>query len=1029
MERVSNRLVDGILRRGVIQAALGVFFVALLLGGSGCASPAMKGTPFYSDLSPGREGPAQDRVNLWPLLYYRDPVLSILWPLLEYSDESFAIRPIFSVDGLGQPKKEYSVLWPLGSFNQKTGANYFFPFFWGDNYCVGFPLFWQSGHPIAEKQGYNTLFPLWWYYRSDDAYSLYAPWPLFHVKREGASRGWHIFPLAGSYNWEDGYYRYQAFPLAHQYKAEGGAEHWNTVLPLYFYSRTPRSKLFLSLPWSSGKTTLGQTASQGVTRDELSQWQLLFPLYYNAREPDARMFATVLGGYSRNGDDSSWMFVPLLAKSKSTPNSRDTWVLGPLIHSMSSPETATHHVLPLYYSARNRNIQLVVSLLGVYSKEGDELTLVCLPLLAISKSGPKSRDIWLLGPMIHSRSSPVSASRHVLPLFYAERDAGGTRFFSLPWSCGKDKDGRGWQLLPPLYYRAAGPDGSTLITPLWSQGVNRKTGSKWQALMPLFFAHKAAQEKLFATLMGGWRTGPDGRKWLIYPLLSWGNHTPGGGEAWIIAPLAHAAWGNRGPVSHVFPLYYWNKPGGTLVTPLWAKWKNDAGTRHALIPPLLSWLSASPERRDLWCLGPTAHFSWGEKPGPWHIFPLLYRNPEEETTVSPLWANWRDDGGMRHSLVPPLLSWLSSSPERRDLWCLGPMAHFSWGEKPGPSHILPLIYRNPEEGTTLTPLVCTWRNPQEQSLTRVVPPLLSGYSRTRDQKDLWALSGIYHDRWTSDGRQSSHLLPLYHWQRDDHFYTPLFGWQHGPEPFTYFLTPLMGGRGGPNPGFWFFPFADYERNPQTGDMRSRFLWGQFSRTGKSSRSIFFPIFGYNNFGSHAEADAAKTVGSWHTGKDFFCIPWCWYRNERFTTRTRNRQQELRQTTLERKQNGIFPLWRYSRETQHAPADAGEVRNSIESAFLLWLFDYKHSVTAKPASPESPEVYTRSRVLWYLWHYQRTNGDVSIDSIPGFTYDRTTDGYKKISLIWRLFRYERKPDGARNLDLLFIPIMRRKGGNS
>ena len=32
--------------------------------------------------------------HLWPLVYYRDPALSVLWPIGEKTDEHFAIRPL-----------------------------------------------------------------------------------------------------------------------------------------------------------------------------------------------------------------------------------------------------------------------------------------------------------------------------------------------------------------------------------------------------------------------------------------------------------------------------------------------------------------------------------------------------------------------------------------------------------------------------------------------------------------------------------------------------------------------------------------------------------------------------------------------------------------------------------------------------------------------------------------------------------------------------------------------------------------------
>jgi hypothetical protein len=63
------------------------------------------------------------------------------------------------------------------------------------------------------------------------------------------------------------------------------------------------------------------------------------------------------------------------------------------------------------------------------------------------------------------------------------------------------------------------------------------------------------------------------------------------------------------------------------------------------------------------------------------------------------------------------------------------------------------------------------------------------------------------------------------------------------------------------------------------------------------------------------------------------------------------------------------------------------------------------------------------VLWRLWHSEKLNGNASVDVFPAFTYDRKTDGFKKISFLWRLFRYERAASGEHKLDVLFVPLQR------
>ena len=64
-----------------------------------------------------------------------------------------------------------------------------------------------------------------------------------------------------------------------------------------------------------------------------------------------------------------------------------------------------------------------------------------------------------------------------------------------------------------------------------------------------------------------------------------------------------------------------------------------------------------------------------------------------------------------------------------------------------------------------------------------------------------------------------------------------------------------------------------------------------------------------------------------------------------------------------------------------------------------------------------------RILWRLWHYERLDGDVSVDSFPFITYDRKTDGFRRVSFMWRVFRHTRTPEGGTDLDILFLPLRR------
>jgi hypothetical protein len=117
-----------------------------------------------------------------------------------------------------------------------------------------------------------------------------------------------------------------------------------------------------------------------------------------------------------------------------------------------------------------------------------------------------------------------------------------------------------------------------------------------------------------------------------------------------------------------------------------------------------------------------------------------------------------------------------------------------------------------------------------------------------------------------------------------------------------------------------------------------------------------------------------------------------------------------------KKHNLFPLWSYSRRYE----DQAETLD-VDGSLLLFLYDYHHKI--KSSGPEQgQDDYTRARVLWRLWHYEKSNDDVSVDVFPAITYDRKKDGYRKMSFLWRFFRYESGSKG-RKLDLLFIPLLR------
>lgn len=1037
--------------------------VVLALLGAGCSTTGMKGTPFYSGEYSKREGPVEDRVNLWPLVYYRPPGLSALWPIFEKGEEHFALRPLFSVYGLDQPQHEYNVLWPLAQFDRQHKENRIFPFFWGggttpsEDYGVGFPLYWHFGHPFGDGVGgLDTLFPLWWVERHGvGKSSIFCPWPLVHFMHDGKTEGWHVFPLAGNYTDGNAYFSFQAAFLADQWGNRRDQRHGSMVLPLYYYNQHKDNWAFMSLPWSGG-------------HDADRDWSCLLPAYYHRTDASGSLFLSPLWlqGRSSNLAEGGWAaLLPLLYHSYSDQTATTISPLW-LSHSTSDPsQKSWSALLPLYYRSGNKDANVLLT-----------------PLWMQGNSADPAAGSWkaLLPLLYHSYSDKASTTLSPLWLSHKENDPNQTS----------------WSALLPAFYNSRSKDENLLLTPLWMQGAN--LNSNWQLLPPLYFAREEGANKFWATPLGGLRTEAGQRSWMIYPLLSWGTPRADGGEFWALAPLIHAYWNANNSISHVLPLYYYNSGSQTVLTPLWARWEAN-GTTNSLVPPALSWISSDALSSDLWLALGLGKFSWGTKPGSQYLLPLFYHDRAKEMFLSPAWSKW-SAGGTTNSVIPPALSWLSSDATSSDLWLALGLGKFNWGAKPGSQYLVPLFYHDREKQTFLSPLWAGWEN--AGGSIAVIPPFLSWKESTPQRSDFhillcmgkfswgakpgsqWLLPFFYQDRnedtfvsplwaqWPSNGGTNSmipltlswlsekeqrkelwlalgmakfswgrdpawsHVFPFYYHDPQTHeFYSLLYGRDPSADGFTYFATPLIGKREGEHTGSWVFPLYSHKRETKSGDVDDWILWGNHWERNGVSRSIFFPVFGYHNFGP---CDSEPTPDKrWaHFGKDFFCIPFCWYRNE---TYVRPSPEELKLTYAQNRkkgaapvprlpllredkfEHGIFPLWSYAK--REIPSEG---RKNTDGSIVLWLYDYNHEVSRLTNAPASTNDYTRARVLWHLWHYERLNGDVSVDLFPGITYDRKTDGFKKISWLWRFFRYERSKDGGKKLDLLFIPFMRSEG---
>jgi hypothetical protein len=692
---------------------------------------------------------------------------------------------------------------------------------------------------------------------------------------------------------------------------------------------------------------------------------------------------------------------PLWSVNRHGTNSSSVYAPWPLIHFMHKGKESGWHVFPLAgsYGDGNEYFRFQAAFLADQwgNQREDRHGSMVLPLYGYERH----KQDWNFYSLPWSGGQMADHRWQFVPpaLFYHRTNTTGSLTLSPLWlhnSSANPADG-GWSVLLPLFYHGYGAEGSSTLSPLWlaHTSTNPQNTSwqalipvfyhgssqesdllltpvwsqgahsnvNWQFLLPLYYARQAGQNKFWATPVGGLRTTEGQKTWMIYPLLSWGQPRAGGGEFWALAPLVHADWNASNSVSHVIPFYYSNSDTRTFVSLAWSRWYG-AQTTNSVVPPLLSWMSSDAASSDLYYALGLGKFSWGETSGSQWLFPIFYHDRREHTFLSPVWAQWPASDGGTNTCWPFTFSWMTEEEKRNTFWLLLGLGKFSWGAMPGSSYLLPIYYSDP---------------------------------------------------------------------RTDEFYSLIYG--RKPDDFTYYATPLVGKREGSTAGSWVFPLYSHKRDVKTDDVDDWLLWGNHWERGGVSRSVMFPLFGYHNFGPRDSEPKANQRWA-HYGKDFFCIPFCWYNNESFL---RPSSEEFKLTSAARRNktappppmplvredkfgHGIFPLWSYKNVEKPA-----EGRSNVDGSFLLCLYDYNREVGPLAKAPAGTKDYTRARVLWRLWHYERLNGEVSVDVFPGFTYDRKNDGYKKISWLWRFFRYERDKDGGRKLDLLFIPLMRSEGG--
>jgi hypothetical protein len=232
------------IRRFSPLAAAGLLLAIVLC--LGCTSAQMKTTPIWDSEYRKGIGPVEDRVNVWPLLYYRNPALSVLWPLFTYTDDRT------------RKFEQWDVAWPFFKYarGETRQALYIFPLYMEDrkllqdeflfreiryhDFAVLFPLFIrQREEYIGSRRERHRIL---WYLYSDAR----------EEGRDGSTRRIDAWPFVRYDRDREGAVYFQTLALLEAFlpRNEWIERNYSPLWSLYTYRETPAGESVHSFLWN-----------------------------------------------------------------------------------------------------------------------------------------------------------------------------------------------------------------------------------------------------------------------------------------------------------------------------------------------------------------------------------------------------------------------------------------------------------------------------------------------------------------------------------------------------------------------------------------------------------------------------------------------------------------------------------------------------------------------------------------------------------------------------------------------------------
>ena len=507
---------------------------------------------------------------------------------------------------------------------------------------------------------------------------------------------------------------------------------------------------------------------------------------------------------------------------------------------------------------------------------------------------------------------------------------------------------------------------------------------------------------------------------------------------------------------NIWPVAYWRAPVGSVAWPV-VSFSDD----HFALRPVYSQYrqtgreGAFDEFNFVWpvCQADTKNDDYRLFPAFWGkdgdgkayqtLFPI-YWNGATYNSLFPLYVYRNQDGARRFSALVGLIGASADTDGWEDNW------------------LFPLWYWN-RNGTFMTAVYGRWQNGW------ALPPLLSwgesedngdfehayllgfgGVKKRQEALESWAWPlysrNSYRDAQTNDvcetdvlldlvewrskngSARSSYVFPLYSWYRDESLLTPIFYWENDGTFLTWLggrsvdcdntttnvcVTPFFGASSGQWEGGWAFPLWSHTKKNDFCDKLKLLDCDSLPESVK--------IWTEETTNAEGEVVIAYKDDIFYSVDRTSWLLLC----ELQQSVRGNKRPNASSNSYEIKHrisrgNGLVCKYGYERTLGFDRESRAKLSDKEESESSLLMFLYNYD---RHADRLSGDFYVRHRVLWRLWDWECRNGDVALDVFPGFTYDAKADGFRKVSLFWRLFRYERDPADGTAVDLLFLPIWR------